>query len=70
MKRLDIKEFIQYMSDEFPTVFKMNHYTYEWLENTIQWVTETYESDWEKQMYAFLGMLPEIEEEEIKRFWK
>ena len=68
---LNVNEFIKYMHNEFPSVFKgMAYFQREWLENTVQWVTETYENDYEKQMAALESMLPEIEEEEIIKFWK
>ena len=68
IRQFDSKGFSEYMYDNFPSVFEQP-FAREWLENTLQWVTETFENDPEKVIINLNSMLPyEVEIEEIENF--
>lgn len=65
------EKFIGYMIEKFPAVFgTFITFEVEWLENTLQWITETYEGKKETIIFAICSMLPEIEVEEVLEFWE
>lgn len=65
------EKFVKYMMKTFPSVFDGNgFYEREWLENMLQWITETYESNKDTIITVICAMLPEVTEEEISNFWE
>lgn len=66
---IDQEKLIQYIYEEFPSVFNSSSYCREWLENTIQWIAETYEADNDRIKATICSILPEIEEDELTPFF-
>lgn len=65
------EKFVAYMIEEFPSVFDgLRFYERYWLENMLQWITETYEGEKGTIIAVICSMLPEIEEEEVLKFWE
>lgn len=65
------EKFATYMIEEFPPVFDgFRFYERQWLENTLQWITETYEGKKGTIIAAICSILPEVEEEEVLKFWE
>ncbi len=66
MEWFNIEEFMEYMRTEFPEPMR-NHFTYDLLENTINYLMEQFEDN-RYLAYTISKIVPEITEEEVLRF--
>ena len=66
MKWFDIEEFMEYMREEFPEPMR-NHFTYDLLQNTIEYLMEQFDDNKEFAS-VIVGIVPEITDEEVLRF--
>lgn len=66
MKWFNVEGFMEYMRTEFPEPMK-NHFTYDLLENTINYLMEEFEDN-RSLAHAISEIVPEVTEEEVLRF--
>lgn len=66
MKWFRIEEFMEYMRTEF-TEPMSNHFTYNLLENTINYLIEQFEDN-KYLAYTISEIVPDVTEEEVLRF--
>lgn len=66
MEWFNIEEFMEYMRTEFHEPMR-NHFTYDLLENTINYLMEQFEDN-RHLAYIISEIVPEITEEEVLRF--
>ena len=66
MKWFDIEEFMEYMRTEFPKPME-NHFTYDLLENTINYLMEQFEDN-KYLAHTISEIVPEVTEEEVLKF--
>ena len=66
MKWFDIESFMEYVRTKFPEPMR-NHFTYDLLENTINYLMDQFEDN-RHLTYTISKIVPEITEEEVLRF--
>lgn len=66
MEWFNIEEFMEYMRTEFSEPMR-NHFTYDLLENTINYLMEQFDDN-TQLAYTISEIVPEITKEEVLRF--
>lgn len=66
MKWFDLEKFMEFMRTEFPKPME-NHFTYDLLENTINYLMEEFEDN-THLAHVISEIVPEVTEEEVLRF--
>lgn len=66
MEWFSLNEFMEFMREEFPEPMK-NHFTYDLLQNTIEYLMNSFDNNKELAQ-SICEIVPEITEEEVLKF--